>query len=442
MHLLDRQSSRMSTASSYIMTNWRYKSNALVPWCLRLAALLLPLSEGITQGALLGALFLSWLAGRLRIGDAKHASLPAYLVTIGLTGWVIMGSVATLINGISVRSSNLNKAILSVGILLGITLVTSIDLREYKRLLVCLIIGSAVTASLGLFQTLLGSFPLEHLLINPERGRMGQLYIPGTDYRAMTGTLRNRTKLSEGLILVIASLSAASLLVIQLRDKIKLRIAFVIVLTTLLFTFTKAATASVIFALMSLIIIKAKPQCRKFYFTTLGLVLIIFTIFAAISSHSLTTTDFLPATDMWTTRRFIWSHALAIIRDHPIIGVGLGAYSKVSPAYFADPNLNYAFTLNTHSQHLTALAETGIIGFCFWITMCLGIGMALQRVWRLPLSGAAQAARHVATFYLIAMAPMSLVHDILYHPVTALLVWACIGIILALATTNNRQIET
>lgn len=418
---------------------WRESARRLVPWCLRLAALLLPLSEGVTQGALLAALVLTLLTGSLRPGAVARGGLPARLVSIGLCGWIIVGTVAIFVGGVAVRSSNLNKAVMSVGILLGISLVTGVGAQELRRLLVLLAVGSALAVLAGLCQVAFGAFPLEYLLVDPQRGHMGQLYVPGTDYRALTGTLRNRTKLAEALLFVLAALSAASVLAQRSREQRIIKYGLVILLMALVLTFTKASPAAAIFAAISTLALESSQRVRRWYFGALGLVLLAGTIIAVASSASLPHANYLPATDMWTTRQFIWSHALEVIRDHPWLGVGLGAYSRVSPAYYADPVLNYAFTLNAHSQHLTALAETGIVGFAFWLTMCVDIGVALKRAWRRELEGAERGLRHLATYYLIALAPMSLVHDVLYHPVTALLVWASIGIVLSLAATQDAS---
>ena len=102
----------------------------LWPWCLRLAALLLPLSEGATEGALLAALVFALLAGRLRPRAARRGGLPAGLVTVGLSGWIFIGTAAAWLGGVAVRSSNLNKAVLSVGILLGVAVVTGVSAKD------------------------------------------------------------------------------------------------------------------------------------------------------------------------------------------------------------------------------------------------------------------------------------------------------------------------
>ena len=71
----------------------------------------------------------------------------------------------------------------------------------------------------------------------------------------------------------------------------------------------------------------------------------------------------------------IWKVAAAISRDHPITGIGLGAYSYMHWRYVQRNLEGFKRTAqgkrDAHSSYLTALAETGIIGFAFWIGIFL-----------------------------------------------------------------------
>jgi O-antigen ligase len=67
----------------------------------------------------------------------------------------------------------------------------------------------------------------------------------------------------------------------------------------------------------------------------------------------------------------IWKVAATISRDYPITGVGLGAYSYMHWRYVKQNLEGFKKTAqgkrDAHSSYLTALAETGIVGFVFWI---------------------------------------------------------------------------
>lgn len=80
----------------------------------------------------------------------------------------------------------------------------------------------------------------------------------------------------------------------------------------------------------------------------------------------------------------IWKVAAAIIRDHPVEGVGFGAYSRVHQVYAQDGDFSpiAAGPRDTHSTYLNVLAETGIVGFVLFMSM-LGLEMVhAERVRR------------------------------------------------------------
>lgn len=55
-----------------------------------------------------------------------------------------------------------------------------------------------------------------------------------------------------------------------------------------------------------------------------------------------------------------WKNTLNLIRDHPLLGVGLGAYPKVYPHY--DDSTGYFLVEAAHNDYLQVLADTGLIG--------------------------------------------------------------------------------
>ena len=91
-------------------------------------------------------------------------------------------------------------------------------------------------------------------------------------------------------------------------------------------------------------------------------------ISSATSSGELQEADDLGSAE----QRFeIWKVAAAISRDYPLTGVGLGAYSYTHWRYVQRNLEGFKQTArgkrDAHSSYLTALAETGIPGFIFWI---------------------------------------------------------------------------
>jgi O-antigen ligase len=73
-----------------------------------------------------------------------------------------------------------------------------------------------------------------------------------------------------------------------------------------------------------------------------------------------------------------WQAALAMIRAHPWLGVGLGCYEDAYPAY---RNLVWVNALgHAHNIYLNVFAETGVIGLCAYLAWW---GAAFVVTWRI-----------------------------------------------------------
>ena len=64
------------------------------------------------------------------------------------------------------------------------------------------------------------------------------------------------------------------------------------------------------------------------------------------------------------TRYGFWTTALAMIREEPLIGVGLGNFTNAYPVFMTAPTLHKPYM--PHNVALGVLAETGIIGLLFF----------------------------------------------------------------------------
>jgi O-antigen ligase len=85
-----------------------------------------------------------------------------------------------------------------------------------------------------------------------------------------------------------------------------------------------------------------------------------------------------------------WEAGVAMFKEHPLIGVGLGRYPRLMAAYGGG-----SMRENTHNLFLQVLAEAGIIGFGAFVLLCASIVLALAR--------GAVAVRHDARARAIAI---------------------------------------
>ncbi len=80
----------------------------------------------------------------------------------------------------------------------------------------------------------------------------------------------------------------------------------------------------------------------------------------------------------------IWKVAATIARDYPLTGVGLGAYSYMHWRYANLKAEGFKMTArgkrDAHSSYFTALVETGVPGFIFWLGIFVTSMRAASRV--------------------------------------------------------------
>jgi O-antigen ligase len=132
---------------------------------------------------------------------------------------------------------------------------------------------------------------------------------------------------------------------------------------------------------------------------------------AALSAHSFGGTARLAETDISGSRFGIWANTLALIKAHPLAGVGWGEFNlawTLSPF----PGRPVAFFDHTHNLPLQLAVEIGlpaaalVMGLLLW-----AFGRALRAGWREPDDDAAAAQR--AALMMVLMIGL---HSLLEYP--------------------------
>lgn len=85
------------------------------------------------------------------------------------------------------------------------------------------------------------------------------------------------------------------------------------------------------------------------------------------------------------SRRFIWSHTIALIEEHPVFGVGPGEFSAAYGRTLPESTLPQHFFSHAHNDLLQIIATRGIIGGIFYLIMW---GMVVRRsLWLMRRDG-------------------------------------------------------
>jgi O-antigen ligase len=119
-----------------------------------------------------------------------------------------------------------------------------------------------------------------------------------------------------------------------------------------------------------------------------------------------------------------WSKALQIVREHPLLGCGLGAYAVVA----GQPD--------AHSDYMQLAAELGWVGFASAALLSLAIlRIAAIRAWDGGACGQTLAVASTAS--LIALILVCAVESALYVPANAMLAFWIAGV--AVGTSHGRR---
>ncbi|MCW3127823.1 MAG: hypothetical protein JWO03_3481 [Bacteroidetes bacterium] len=153
-------------------------------------------------------------------------------------------------------------------------------------------------------------------------------------------------------------------------------------------------------------------------------------------------------------RMFLWKNAWHMFTDHPVTGVGSGNWKVYSPKYelpyskFAtDNSIRY---MRPHNDLLMILAETGVVGFIFFIGLFACACLLSYRLLRIPVTGDRKTITLLALSGLViylTIACFSLPGDRFYTQVLLFLFFAllCSQYELAMpvqTTTTNLRIMT
>jgi tetratricopeptide (TPR) repeat protein len=146
-------------------------------------------------------------------------------------------------------------------------------------------------------------------------------------------------------------------------------------------------------------------------------------------------------------RRLIWADTIELIKDEPLLGVGVGNYEFALPAYRTAsrhrewqqyigilPHMPYY----AHNEYLELWAESGIGGVLAWVFMLAAI---VWSGWRVAVAREEVEGRSVA-WALLAVIVAVLVHAAFslnwQDPVSALHFWIIVGVLGALRGTTAR----
>jgi O-antigen ligase len=311
---------------------------------------------------LLGVTFVCWLT--ILVRERRRPSAPAFFVAL------LAYAVATLVSSafsLDPRESFIDDRQLLLLLIVPLTY----DLASRQRwstITMVIITAGAVSAALGIVQ-----YTLLHY---------------DTLGRRVEGTLSHYMTYSGELMLVICL--AASRLVLDRRNRAWPAIVLPALIVAVVLTFTRNAMVGALAATALLLVLRD--------FRLVALLPVLVAIVFALAPDRITQrmVSIFDLHDPTNRDRVAMMHSgFAIIRDHPITGVGPNMIPRVYVQY-RDPNAENATNPHLHNVPLQIAAERGLLALGAWLWFVVATVAGLARFIRqkrvVTPAGAALAA--------------------------------------------------
>jgi len=117
----------------------------------------------------------------------------------------------------------------------------------------------------------------------------------------------------------------------------------------------------------------------------------------------------------------MWRYALDLALDHPITGIGLGAFPTYSPRLVG-------FAVTPHNDVVRVLVETGVLGLAAYLWLWAALAWSLFRWWRSAPNRAQSLL--AATFIAVAAGYFAggLSADLLNYPTMGWVFWSLMAL--------------
>lgn len=285
-----------------------------------------------------------------------------------------------------------------------------------------LVVGVAVSAAYGVAQYFFGlSFGAELFGVSPSRW---QVPVPNDPtHFVASGFFYNRLKLAHVLVSVVLFAGALLSGLTRLRKQV-LSVLLAVACAALLLTFARAAVFALALAAIVTLVVRARTRGARVGWPVVATLALIVVLGAGVAwlvpAVRLRLSSAFSASS-YDDRLFLWARAKEIIHDYPWFGVGWHNYAKICPLYYDRVDAAFVMRTEAHNQFLTIWAEGGPMALLLWLGFLLTLGRELVR--RLVTSPPAAGAFAV----LVAMMGLSFLHDVFFHPIVTVTVFALFG---------------
>ncbi len=140
-------------------------------------------------------------------------------------------------------------------------------------------------------------------------------------------------------------------------------------------------------------------------------------------------------------RLAFWESTLAMILDHPLLGIGWGAYFMVYPNYDYYMQGNFIKIVHAHNMYLNIMAEIGLLGFASFMVYYFGVvykSFKAQAEQREPLIKGILLGTGLG---MAALAINGLTDYVMFNTELSMLVWLFSGLAVMLSKADDKKSE-
>lgn len=127
-------------------------------------------------------------------------------------------------------------------------------------------------------------------------------------------------------------------------------------------------------------------------------------------------------------RLALWESSVAMIEDHPLLGIGWGAYQFVYPEYDFYINDPSVLIVHAHNLYLNYAAEIGLIGAAAYFTFFFGSMFRTLKNSETVPAGFKRNLSLGTGLALISVALGGMTDNVLFNIPTSMLLWLMLGV--------------
>ncbi len=239
--------------------------------------------------------------------------------------------------------------------------------RERHLFMICLLAGAACVVVYGLYQ-------YANMLTLGEAEWVDNSAFPQLR-RRMYSTLYNPNLLSAFLLMVMSAAASMAICTERMRSRIGYAAFFCAVSLCLILTYSRGAWLSA----AALLFFFGAVWDKRIWGLFLSVPLILLFYHGGVADRLISIFTYSEADTSIAMRMAMWTAAWDMAADHPIFGVGWGAFKYIYPVYNEFIQQAGITIYHAHNMFFNLLAEVGWSGFLFNMWFFFGMGWrALQ----------------------------------------------------------------